>query len=183
MFIGVVFGMFLGREWARGQWVMWGHQLLPPLSLVPNRCALALAGTCLAFFFRLGLCCRFQGFWGLALATCFLVLRLAWMDWVMPRFHAFSDGDIVVHSTADAAAYPSRPCGNSWGLKLKTRTLLERVSMDPPLPVRESVGGRLAWSEVALVAKSSAHANIWLSSSPSPSESPDPHTLPRRPCP
>lgn len=165
------------------QWVMWGHQLLPPLSLVPNRWALALAGTCLAFFFGLGLCCRFQGFWGLALATCFLVLRLAWMDWVRPRFHAFSDGDIVVHSAAGAGAYPSRPCGNSGGLKWKTRTLLERVSMGPPLPVRESVGGRLAWSEVALVAKSSAHASIWLSSFPSPCESLDPHTLPRRPCP
>ena len=165
------------------QGVMWGHQLLPPLNLVPNSCALALAGTCLAFFFGIGLRRRFQGYWGLALATCFFVLRLGWMDWARPRFHAFTDGDIVVHSATGAAVYSSRSCGDSGELKWKTRTLLERVSMGPPLPVSESVGGRLAWSEVALVAKSSALVSIWLSSSPSPCESLDPHTLPMRPCP
>ena len=165
------------------QLVVWGHQLLPALDLVPNRCVLTLAGTCLAFFYGLGLCWRFRGYRSLALAACFFVLRLGWMDWVRPRFHAFSDGEIVVHSSTGAAVYGSRTCGNSGELKWKTRTLLERVSMGPPLPVIESIGGRLAWSEVALVAKSPAHASIWLSSSRSPCESLGPHTLPRRPCP
>ncbi len=165
------------------QCVLWGNRLLPPWKLVPNRYLLSVAGICLAFFFGLGLRWRYRGYWGLALASCFFVLRLGWIDWIRPRFCDFADGQIVVHSAANTSVFSLGTCGNSSGFKWKTRTLLERVSRGSPLPVCESAGGRLAWSELALVARSSAHAGIWLSSSPSPCESLGPHMLPKRPCP
>ena len=165
------------------QWVVWTHGILPQIELLPNPGLLAFSGAVLASFSLLGLRRNIPVYWGLALVSCLLVLRLGWMAWDRPRFHAGAHGDVVVHSAAGASFHSAGRCGSPTDLKWKTRTLLERVSMGPPLPISHSVGGRIAWSDVALVAKASGDARMWLSSPPSPCESPGPHRLPKRPFP
>lgn len=100
-----------------------------------------------------------------------------------PHIHALPGGDLVVTAQGKASVFWCNGPKNPTAWKWKTRTVLERVSMEAPLPIRADFGGRLMWSDAALLARSPRDGRVWVSSPRSRSESLGPHRLPRTPCP
>jgi len=161
------------------------HALCPPVRLVvPTGILIGMGMTLLVSCLlgmvskvRVGLCLL------LALAGSGCLLRMG--QWRMETFyiHALPGGDVVVMAQGKASVFERNGPKNSTAWKWKTRTVLERVSMKAPLPIRADPGGRLMWSDAALLARSPRDGRVWVSSPRSRSESLDPHRLPKTPCP
>ena len=161
------------------------HALCPPVRLVvPTGILIGMGMTLLVSCLlgmvskvRVGLCLL------LALAGSGCLLRMG--QWRMETFyiHALPGGDVVVMAQGKASVFERNGPKNSTAWKWKTRTVLERVSIEAPLPIRADPGGRLMWSDAALLARSPRDGRVWVSSPRSRSESLDPHRLPKTPCP
>ena len=161
------------------------HALCPPVRMVAPTGILMGMGMTLLVSCLLGmvsrvrvvLCCL------LALAGSGCLLRMGQRRMENPHIHALPGGDVVVMAQGKASVFEPNRREGSMTWKWKTRTVVERVSMEAPLPIRTDPGGRLMWSDVALLARSPRDERVWVSSPRSRSESPDPHRLPRTPCP
>ena len=158
------------------------HALVPELRLTVDSGCLVLSGVSLAFFCLLGILRGSPMVHGaLAVIMAGMMLRFGMMQASHWRAHVLPHGDVVVHAAGRAVAF--RVDVDREDLEWKTRTLMERVSKGPPLPVNRSVDGRVAWSDLALMAMSPRDAVVWVSSPRSHYGSPGPHMLPRPPCP
>lgn len=161
------------------------HALCPPVRMVaPTGILMGMGMTllvsCLLGMFgrvRVVLCCF------LALAGSGCLLRMGQRRMEVTCIHALPGGDMVVVTQGKASVFEPNGLERSKAWKWKTRAVLERVSMEPPLPVRVDPEGRLMWSDVALLARSPQEGRVWISSPRSRSGSPGPHRLPRTPCP
>lgn len=161
------------------------HALCPPVRLVAPTGILIGMGMTLLVSCLLGmvgkvrvLLCFF-----LALAGSGCLLRMGQRRMENPHIHALPGGDLVVTAQGKASVFWCNGPKNPTAWKWKTRTVLERVSMEAPLPIRADSGGRLMWSDAALLARSPRDGRVWVSSPRSRSESLGPHRLPRTPCP
>ena len=161
------------------------HALCPPVRLVAPTGILIGMGTTLLVScllgmvskVRVGLCLL------LALAGSGCLLRMGQWRMEDTRLHALPGGDVVVMAQGKASVFEPNGRERSTAWKWKTRSVLERVSMEAPLPIRADPGGRLMWSDAALLARSPRDGRVWVSSPRSRSESLDPHRLPKTPCP
>ena len=161
------------------------HALCPPVRLVAPTGILIGMGTTLLVScllgmvskVRVGLCLL------LALAGSGCLLRIGQWRMEDTRLHALPGGDVVVMAQGKASVFEPNGRERSTAWKWKTRSVLERVSMEAPLPIRADPGGRLMWSDAALLARSPRDGRVWVSSPRSRSESLDPHRLPKTPCP
>ncbi len=161
------------------------HALCPPLRMVAPTGTLMGVGLTLLLCCLLGmagrvrvvLCCL------LALAGSGCLLRMGQRRMEDTCIHALPGGDVVVMAQGKASVFEPNGPERSKAWKWKTRTVLERVSMEEPRSVNGDPEGRLMWSNVALLARSPQEGRVWLSSPRSRSESLGPHRLPRTPCP
>ena len=161
------------------------HALCPPVRMVAPTGILLGMGMVLLVSCLLGLvgrvrvvlCCL------LALAGSGCLLRMGQRRMEGTRLHALPGGDVVVLVQRRASVFKLNGRERSTALKWKTRTVLERVSMEAPLPTRADPGGRLMWSDAALLARSPRDERVWISSPRLRSESLGPRRLPRTPCP
>ena len=162
--------------------VVLAHAALPPWTLTQHPVFLGVAGSGLALSALAGLVRPkgwIHGMWGALFFA--LTLRMGALQARDVLHHRLPSGDVVVHAADRAAVHgPARSSG-AW--TWKTRTLMERVSKGPPLPVHVDSTGRLSWSDLALVARSPRKKAVWVSSPPSRCGSPGPHNSPRLPCP
>ena len=161
------------------------HALCPPLRMVVPTGTLMGVGLTLLLCCLLGmagrvrvvLCCL------LALAGSGCLLRMGQRRMEDTCIHALPGGDVVVMAQGKASVFEPNGPERSKAWKWKTRTVLERVSMEEPRSVNGDPEGRLMWSNVALLARSPQEGRVWLSLPRSRSESLGPHRLPRTPCP
>lgn len=91
-------------------------------------------------------------------------------------------GDCVVTTHGRVSVFTSTTESNPASLNWKTRSLTERVSSKPHMPVWHA-GDVLVWSPHALLLRHGADTALWVSSSGSPSQSRCPHRTPKLPCP
>lgn len=162
--------------------VVLAHAAFPPWALTQHPVFLCVAGWGLALSALVGLIRPkgwIHGVWGAIFFA--LTLRMGALQARDLLHHRLPSGDVVVYTAGRAAVHgPARSSG-AW--TWKTRTLMERVSKGPPLPVHFDSTGRLSWSDLALVARSPRRKAVRVSSPPSRCGSPDPHNSPRLPCP
>lgn len=161
------------------------HALFPPVRMVAPTGILMGMGMTLLVSCLLGMVGRMKVvlcfLLALAGSGCFLRMGQRWMK--ATRLYALPGGDVVVMAQGKASVFGCNGPKNPTAWKWKTRTVLERVSMEAPLPIRADSGGRLMWSDAALLARSPRDGRVWVSSPRSRSESLGPHRLPRTPCP
>ena len=184
LFIGWIAGLLWVSNGA-AQGVQAIHALCPPVRLVAPTGILIGMGMTLLVSCLLGmvgkvrvLLCFF-----LALAGSGCLLRMGQRRMENPHIRALPGGDLVVTAQGKASVFCCNGPKNPTAWKWKTRTVLERVSMEAPLPIRADSWGRLMWSDAALLARSPRDGRVWVSSPRSRSESLGPHRLPRTPCP
>ena len=158
------------------------HVAMPPCGLTQEPVFLKVAGWGLALSAVIGLVRPrgvIYGVWG---ALFFMMtLRVGTLYSNGVRHHVLPSGDVVVHAAGKAAVHTRSASSGVW--TWKTRALMERVSKGSPLPVHLDSTGRLSWSDLAMVVRSPRKKAVWVSSPPSHSESPGPHSSPKLPCP
>lgn len=162
--------------------VILAHATIPPVTLTQHPGWLGAAGTGLALSAVLVML-RPKGWIHGAWGTLFfvLILRVGTLHSEGVLHHRLPGGEVVVHSAGRAAVHG--PLGSSGRWTWKTRTLMERVSKGPALPVQSDSAGRVSWSDLALVAQSSRKQDVWVSSPRSRCGSPGPHSSPKPPSP
>ena len=162
--------------------VVMAHAAIPPWTLPQHPLFLGMAGSGLALSALIGLVRPkgwIHGMWGALFFA--LSLRVGALHSHGVLHHRLPGGDVVAHAAGRAAVHVALGSAEAW--TWKTRTLMERVSKGPPLPVHSDSTGRLSWSDLALVARSPQKREVWVSSPRSHCGSPDPHNSPKRPSP
>ena len=162
--------------------VVLAHAVFPPWTLTQHPVFLGVAGSGLALSALVGLARPkgwIHGMWGALFFA--LTLRMGDLHARDVLHHRLPSGDVVVHAGGQAAVHGPPRSSRAW--TWKTRTLMERVSKGPPLPVHVDSTGRLTWSDLALVARSPRKKAVWVSSPPSRCGSPGPRNSPRLPSP
>lgn len=162
--------------------VVSAHEVVPPWTTVIHPSFLRLAGMGLVLS-AMAIMIRpkgwIHGVWGALFFV--MVLRLGFFHSGSLQRHRLPSGEWVVHASGRAAVHTEFRSSGVW--TWKTRTLLERVSNGPPLPVQSDSAGRISWSDLALIARSPRKDEVWISSPPSRCGSLDPRSSPKPPCP
>ena len=162
--------------------VVLAHATLPPWTLTQHPIFLGVAGSGLTLSALVGLVRPngwVHGGWGALFFA--LTLRMGALHAQGVLHHRLPSGDVVVHAGGRAAVHEPLDSFGAW--TWKTRTLMERVSKSPPLPVHLDSTGKLSWSDLALVARSPRKNAVWISLPLSRCGSPGPRNSPRLPCP